>query len=46
MVECIAAWFCLLIGVVTGDASWYIASGVFAVALQIGRLADKKEGKD
>jgi hypothetical protein len=46
MVEGIAAWFCLLVGIITGEASWYIASGVFAVALQICRLVNEKEGRD
>ncbi len=45
MIECIAAWFCLFVGVISGNPLWYIASGVFAVALQISRLVDKKEGK-
>ena len=45
MIECIAAWFCLFVGIGSGEPSWYIASGVFAVALQISRLVDKR-GKD
>lgn len=42
MVECIAAWILLLVGIISGNPQWYIASGVFAVAAQISRLADEK----
>ena len=42
MVECIAAWILLLIGIISGNPQWDIASGVFAVATQISRLVDKK----
>ena len=42
MVEFIAAWILLLIGIISGNPQWYIASGLFAVATQISRLVDKK----
>ena len=42
MVECIAAWLLLLVGIISGNPQWYIASGLFAVATQICRLVDKK----
>ena len=45
MIEFVAAWFCLFMGIISGNLRWYIASGVFAVAMQISRLVDKK-GKD
>lgn len=45
MIECFVAWFCLFIGIFSGNPQWYIASGVFAVATQICRIANKKEGK-
>lgn len=42
MVELILAWIFLFIGFARGDAEWFIASGVFAVAAQISRLVDRK----
>lgn len=42
MVECIAAWILLLVGIISGNPQWFIASGVFAVATQISGLVDKK----
>jgi hypothetical protein len=45
MVECIAAWLCLGFGIFSGNPLWYITSGVFAVAVQISRMADGKYGK-
>lgn len=42
MIECIVAWILLLVGVISGNPQWYIASGMFAVATQIRRLVDKK----
>lgn len=35
MIECIVAWVLLICGIFTQEAEWFIASGVFAVALQI-----------
>ena len=44
MIECIVAWFCLFIGIISGNPSWYIASGVFAIAVQVDRLIHKMDG--
>lgn len=35
MVECMAAWICLLIGFITKNPNYLIASGAFAIATQI-----------
>lgn len=43
MIECFITWFCLFIGVVSGNPLWYIASGVFAIAAQIYKLIHNKE---
>jgi hypothetical protein len=42
MVECILAWTLLFVGIATREAGWFIASGVFAIALQIAIM---REGK-
>ena len=44
MIEAILAWLCLFIGIVTKNANYFIASGVFAVAAQI-ELYRKKGGR-
>lgn len=44
MIEAIFAWLCLFIGIVTQNANYFIASGVFAVAAQI-ELYRNKGGK-
>ena len=43
MVELIAYWIFLFVGIITGNPQWCIASGAFAVAVQISRIADKKK---
>jgi hypothetical protein len=42
MVECVLAWTLLFAGIATREAGWFIASGVFAIALQISIM---REGK-
>ena len=42
MIECIMAWLLLFAGITTSEAGWFIASGVFAVALQIYQLRKEK----
>lgn len=43
MFECIASWILLLIGIISGNPQWFIASGLFAVATQIRRLVGKNK---
>ena len=43
MFECIVALILLLIGIISGNPQWFIASGLFAVATQICRLVDKNK---
>ena len=42
MFECIVAWILLIIGTISGNPQWFMASGLFAIATQISRLVDKK----
>ena len=42
MVEAIMAWVLLFVGIATREAGWFVASGVFAIALQISMM---REGK-
>ena len=35
MIEWTMSWICLFVGVVTQNANYLIASGVYAIALQI-----------
>ena len=35
MVECVVAWICLFIGLITRNPNYLIASGTFAIATQI-----------
>ena len=41
MVEGVMAWLLMFIGFAKMEADWFIASGVFAVALQIHRLREE-----
>lgn len=45
MIECIVSWICLFIGIVTRNPNYLIASGAFAIALQI-ELYRKKGGEE
>ena len=40
MVEALLAWIMLFMGIVKGDPLYFIASGVFAVAIQISRCVE------
>lgn len=35
MIESIIAWVLLVVGIVTQEADWFIASGVFSVAANV-----------
>lgn len=39
MIEPWIAWVCMLFGVCTWNPNWFIASGVFACATYLGKLA-------
>ena len=41
--EGLIAWVLLVIAFFSGEAQWYIASGVFAVAWNVCRIARKAE---
>lgn len=41
MIETIMAWLLLIFAIVSGDPSWYIASGVFAVACEIRCVVER-----
>lgn len=45
MVECIAAWCCLVAGFVSHDPLYFAASGAFAIATQLDRIINRMDGK-
>ena len=38
MIECALAWILLFVGIISQNANYFIASGVFAVALHLYRM--------
>lgn len=44
MIECILSWIMLFMGIVTTNANYFIASGVFAVASHLYRMRKGGEG--
>jgi hypothetical protein len=43
IIELVLAWGFLLVGIISKQSDYFIASGLFAVAVQIGRSREEKE---
>ena len=44
MLECVLAWICLIVAVITKEPMWAVASAAYAIALQI--YSFRKECKE
>lgn len=45
MFECILAWYFLFAGLFAGDSTYFVASGVFAIAAQIYACREERNKK-
>ncbi len=45
MIECLMSWTCLVIGAFKGDVSWFIASGIFAIASHLDSIIERMKHK-
>ena len=43
MMECVLAWFFLIVSACTNEPSWAIVSALFAVAMHLGDLVKAKK---
>ena len=46
MSEAVFAWIFVLIGLITRNPDWVIASGLFAIAANVNGIYHKMDGKD